>query len=115
MYVCVCIRSNKVLDNGIASPVPSNQSLKNELYCDSPVQAKQWPQPYEEVQPKEPEPSSYANHGVDMNTYDSVAHNENGGYDGNTNEHVHVVDNSALYSLCEETSENEIYSKLDRK
>ena len=79
------------------------------------MQAKQWPQPYEEVQLKEPEPSSYANHEVDMNTYDSVAHNENGGCDCNTKEYVHVVDNSGLYSLCEETSENEIYSKLNRK
>ena len=72
--------------------------------------------PYEEVQLKDPEPEySYAAHGVDVNTYDSVAHDENGGCYGNTNEQVHVVDNTALYSLCEETPENEMYSKLDRK
>ena len=62
----------------------------NELYCDSPIQDKQWPQPYEEVQLKEPEPDpeySYAAHGVDMNTYDSVAHDENVGCDaGNPRE-----------------------------
>ena len=46
------------------------------------MQAKQWPQPYEEVQ-LELE-YSYATHGVDVNTYDSVAHNENGGCYGNT-------------------------------
>ena len=115
MYVCLCIRSNNVLD-GSASPVLINHS--NELYCDSPMQAKQWPQPYEEVQLKETEPEySYATHGVDMNTYDSVAlpHDENGGCDGSTKEQLHVVDNTALYSLCEDTSENEMYSKLDRK
>ena len=53
-----------------------------------------------------------------MNTYDSVAlpHDENGGCDGSTKEQVHVaVDNTSLYSLCEETLENEMYSKLDRK
>ena len=102
--------------DGSASPVLINHS--NELYCDSPMQAKQWPQPYEEVQLKEPESEySYATHGVDVNTYDSVAlpHNENGGCDGSTKEQVHVVDNTALYSLCEETQENEMYSKLDRK
>ena len=116
MYVCVCIRSNNVLDDSSASPVLINHS--NELYCDSPMQAKQWPQPYEEVQLKEPESEySYATHGVDVNTYDSVAlpHDENGGCDGNSKEQVHVVDNTPLYSLCEETSENEMYSKLDRK
>ena len=51
------------------------------------MQAKQWPQAFEEVQLKEPEPEySYAAHGVDMNMYDSayVAHNENSGCDGNT-------------------------------
>ena len=105
--------------DGSASPVLINHS--NELYCDSPMQDKQWPQPYEEVQLKEPEPEySYATHEVDMNTYDSVAlpHNENGGCDGNTvtnKGQIHVVDNTPLYSLCEETSENEMYSKLDRK
>ena len=53
---------------------------------DSPMQVKQWPQPYEEVQLKETEPEySYAAHGVGMNTYDSVAHNENSGCYGNTN------------------------------
>ena len=113
MCVCALIRSNNVLD-GSASPVLINHS--NELYCDSPMQANQWPQPYEEVQLKEPEPEySYAAHAVDVNTYDSVAHNLNGGCDGNTKEQVHVVDNTALYSLCEETQENEMYSKLDRK
>ena len=113
MYVFVCIRFNNVLD-GSASPVLINHS--NELYCDSPMQAKQRPQPYEEVQLKEPESEySYATHGVDVNTYDSVAlpHNENGGCDGNPKEQVHVVDNIALYSLCEETPENEMYSKLN--
>ena len=106
-----------MFNNGRASPVLINHS--HELYSDSPMQAKQWPQPYEEVQLKEPEPeySSYAAHGVDMNMYDSVAlpHVKNGGCDGNTKEQVHVVDNIALYSLCEETQENEMYSKLDRK
>ena len=49
------------------------------------MQAKQWPQPYEEVQLKETELEySYATHGVDVNTYDSAAHNENGGCYGNT-------------------------------
>ena len=79
------------------------------------MQVKQWQQPYEEVQLKETEPEySYAAQGVDMN---SVAHNENSGCYGNTKEQVHVVDNTALYSLCEETQENEMYSnsKLYRK
>ena len=100
--------------DGSASPVPSNHS--NEHGCDSPMQAKQWPhaQPYEEVQLKETEPEySYAAHGVDVNTYDNVVHYENGGCNGNTEEQVHVIDNIPLYSLCEETSENEMYSKLD--
>ena len=114
MYLCLCIRSNNVLD-GSASPVLINHS--NELYCDSPMQAKQWPQPYEEVQLKEPESEySQATHGVDVNTYDSVPHDENSGCDaGNPKEQTHVVDNTALYSLCEETPENEMYSKLNRK
>ena len=50
-----------------------------------------------------------------MNMYDSVAHDENIGCDGNTKDQVHVVDNTSLYSLRRETPENEMYSKLDRK
>ena len=101
--------------DGSASPVLINHS--NEHGCDSPMQAKQWIQPYEEVQLKETELEySYAAHGVDVNTYyDSVAHNENDGCDGNTKKQVHVVDNTAMYSLSEETQESEIYSKLNRK
>ena len=113
MYICisVCIRSNNVPD-GSASPVPSKHS--NEHGCDSPMQDKQWPQPYEEVQLKETEQEySYAANGFDVNTYDNVAHYENSGCDGSTKEQVHVVDNTALYSLCEETQENEMYLKLD--
>ena len=80
------------------------------------MQAKQWPQPYEEIQLKETEPEySYVAHGVDVNTYDSVAHNENGGCDGNTKEQVHVVINTPLYSLCEKTQESDMYSKLNQK
>ena len=107
-----------MLDDGSASPVPVFINHSHELYCDSPMQAKQWPQPYEEIQLKEPELEySYAAHGVDMNMYDSVAlpHDKNGGCDGDTKEQVHVVDNTALYSLCEETQESEMYSKLNRK
>ena len=92
--------------DGSASPVLINHS--NELYCDGPMQTKQWPQSYEEVQLKEPEPV-YAAHGVDMNTYDSVAHDENVGCDGNTKDQVHVADNTPLYSLHKETPENEMH------
>ena len=100
--------------DGSVSPVSSNHS--NEHGCESPMQAKQWPQPYEEIQLKETELEySYAVHGVDVNMYDSVAHDENGGCAGNTKEQVHVIDNTALYSLCEETQESETYSKLNRK
>ena len=80
------------------------------------MQTKQWPHSYEEVQLKEPEPEYfYTAHRVDMNTYDSVAHDENVGCDGNTKDQVHVVDNTPLYSLHKETPENEMYSKLDQK
>ena len=116
MYVCVCIRSNNVFDDGSASPVLINHDHSNEPYCDSTIQANPWPQPYEEVQLNEPEPEySYITHGVDVNTYDSVAHDENCGCYGNTKEQVHAVDSTHLYSLCEEAQENEMYSKLDRK
>ena len=112
MCVCVCIRSTTVLDGGSASPVLTNHSI--ELYCDSTMQANRWPQPYEVSQP-EPE-YSYATHAVDVTTYDNVAHDENGGCDGNTKKRVHVIDNSPLYSLCdEETSEDEMYTKMDWK
>ena len=81
---------------------------------------------YEEVQLKDPEPEySYAAHGVDMNTYDSVAHDENGGCYGNTNEQVHVVDNTAcpVFTVWGDTGEWNVlktgpkvmYSKLDQK
>ena len=76
------------------------------------MQANRWPQPYEVSQPELE--YSYATHAVDVTTYDNVPHDENGGCDCNTKKRVHVIDNSPLYSLCdEETSEDETYTKMD--
>ena len=93
-------------------------SLNHTNECYSPVQE---PQDYEEFQPngQDPQPAaadgvySYADHTVNTNVYDSVPQiNESSDCSGNS-KGVTVVDNTALYSLCEQ--DNGEYSQLNRK
>ena len=118
MWVCSYPELVCILNYRSDSSTERRVSLSQTNQCYSSVQE---PQDYEEFQPngQDSQPPagpaadgvySYADHTVNTNVYDSVPQtNEN----SECYKDINVVDNTALYSLCEQ--DNGEYSQLNRK